>query len=105
MLDTPMLGGGIRHVGDIVSAYFGSEHRDETRLVQYAERLGNRTVFKRLGFLIERFGIEAPRLLEQCRQRLSRGLSSLDPDVRERGKIVKRWNLRINVGQLASRHG
>ena len=49
----------------MVRAYFTSEHRDDRRLVEYGRRLGNQTVFKRLGFLVERLGIEAPDLLAE----------------------------------------
>ena len=36
----------------MVRAYFASEHRDDRQLVAYGLRLGNQTVFKRLGFLM-----------------------------------------------------
>ena len=50
VLSDPSLGGGIRHVGDVLATYFESEHVDEDLLVGYVDRLGNRTAFKRLGF-------------------------------------------------------
>jgi predicted transcriptional regulator of viral defense system len=51
VLDVPALGGGIRHVADVVRAHFASEHRDDRRLIGYGRRVGNQTVFTRLGFL------------------------------------------------------
>ena len=97
ILDDPSIGGGIRHVFSVVANYFDSEHRDEGQLVDYAKKLGNRTVFKRLGYLIELQGIAAPETTHACRRMLSSGLSPLDPSVRAKGKVVKRWNLRANV--------
>lgn len=97
ILDDPSIGGGIRHVASVAANYFESEHRDEKRLIDYAKKLGNRTVFKRLGYLLERYDLEAPETIETCRRLLSSGLSPLDPNVRAKGRVVKRWNLRANV--------
>jgi predicted transcriptional regulator of viral defense system len=95
ILDNPGLGGGIRHVAEIFDAFM-NEGEWET-LVKYASRLGNRSVFKRLGYLAETRGHGVPELLEVCRARISKGLSLLDPDAPPRGKRVTRWGLRINV--------
>lgn len=97
LLSDPTLGGGIRHVAQILRAYLASEHRDDKVLVRYATRLGNRTVFKRLGFLVELFGVDAPFLLAQSQKHKSTGLSLLDPSIRHTGSVLKRWNLRVNA--------
>jgi predicted transcriptional regulator of viral defense system len=97
ILDDPKIGGGIRHVADVLVAYFDSEHSDEKTLITYIARFGNRTIYKRLGYLIETLGISAPHVIELCREYLSAGLSLLDPSVRAPSRITKRWNLRVNV--------
>jgi predicted transcriptional regulator of viral defense system len=97
LLDSPTLGGGVRHVREILAAYFGSSHRDDSLLLQYATRLGNRAVFKRMGFLMERMNIESPTLLNDCLARISAGISLLDPSAGRTGAILKRWGLRVNV--------
>ena len=97
ILNDPTIGGGIRHVAEVLVAYFESEHRDEDTLLDYVERFGNRTVYKRLGYLAETLGISSPRTIQICQEKISAGLSALDPSVRAAGKITKRWNLRINV--------
>lgn len=97
ILDDPAIGGGIRHVADVVAEYFRSEHRNDDRLLAYIERLGNRTVFKRLGYLLEALEIDAPDLLKVCLERKSAGISALDPSIDAKGKITKRWNLRLNA--------
>lgn len=53
LLDDPSLVGGITIVKDILGEYLESNHYDFDLLVSYSERLGNRTVFKRLGFLLD----------------------------------------------------
>jgi predicted transcriptional regulator of viral defense system len=40
---------------------------------------------------------DASELLEVCRKRMSSGVSLLEPSGPKTGRIVKRWNLRINV--------
>jgi predicted transcriptional regulator of viral defense system len=97
ILDDPRLGGGIRTVADVLHEYFHSEHRDDQLIVEYADRLGNRAVFKRLGYLLEHSGIDAPGLIQACLERRSSGLTALDPSASAPGRIVRRWRLRINV--------
>ena len=80
-----------------MQAYFASEYRDETLVLDYANRLGNRAVYKRLGYLIEVLGISAPGVVATCRVRRSSGLVALDPTVTGRGRILRRWNLRVNA--------
>jgi len=97
ILDNPRLGGGIRTVSDVLQEYLRSEHRDDQLIVKYADRLGNRAVFKRLGYLLEHSGAEAAQLIEACLERRSSGLATLDPSVSAPGRIVRRWRLRVNV--------
>jgi predicted transcriptional regulator of viral defense system len=97
ILDEPANGGGIRHVAEIVDAYFRSEHRDDKALIDYGDRFGNRTVFKRLGYVVEALGLDAADLVEACAARVSRGISALDPVIPARGPIRTKWNLRINA--------
>jgi predicted transcriptional regulator of viral defense system len=96
--DLPKLGGGGRHMLDVVRAYWRSEHRDPQRLLDYAKRYGRGAVFKRLGFLAETF--QAPvdkQWLEACRSFVPQGITNLDPDAPPKGRIVSRWNLRVNL--------
>jgi predicted transcriptional regulator of viral defense system len=97
ILDEPRLGGGIRTCADVLHEYLSSEHRDDRLLIEYGDRLGNRTVFKRLGFILERAGELAPDLIAACLERRSAGLGTLDPSVAYKGRIVRRWGLRANV--------
>jgi predicted transcriptional regulator of viral defense system len=98
LLDAPWVGGGIRTVADVLHEYLHGEHRDDELLVAYADRLGNRAVFKRLGYLLELAGVDAPELVDASLRRPSAGLAALDPSVKgSSGRIVRRWRLRVNV--------
>jgi predicted transcriptional regulator of viral defense system len=95
ILDAPRIGGGIRHAAEILGSYL-DEH-DPQLLVEYADRLDNRAVFKRLGFLVEALGREEPALTAACLARLSAGIALLDPDGPKSGPRVPRWSIRANV--------
>jgi len=91
MLDDPAVGGGVRQVADCLAAYLRRGDRDDVRLIDYAERLGNGAVFKRLGFLVEG-DPTAQGLVEACRARLTKGVAKLDPDL-DCPRLVSRWKL------------
>lgn len=97
LLANPSWGGGIRHVADVLGEYFSSEHRNDELLVRYGEKLGTGSVFKRLGFLIEVLGIDAPELVGRCLERRTSGVNDLDPSVHAAGRTVARWGIRANV--------
>lgn len=95
ILDRPRLGGGIRHGAEILTAFL--EEHDPILLVEAGDRLGNRAVFKRLGYLVEALGLNYPSLQAACEERISSGISSLDPDGPPGGRRVMKWRLRTNV--------
>ncbi|MBW4092596.1 MAG: hypothetical protein HIU82_16035 [Proteobacteria bacterium] len=91
MLDDPAIGGGIRHGADCLAAYLEREDASGDELLSIADRLGNRAVFKRLGFLAERLPGRQD-LAAACRERLSQGMAKLDPSAPCPRKIT-RWRL------------
>jgi predicted transcriptional regulator of viral defense system len=93
MLDDPSAGGGIRHVSECLSAYLKSEKARPKELIELGDRLGNRALFKRLGFLLEELGAD-PTLIAACRKRQSAGVAKLDPALPSK-KILSRWRLRL----------
>jgi predicted transcriptional regulator of viral defense system len=91
ILDDPALGGGIQHVSDSFDAYLRRADRSDQKLIEYAERLGNGAVFKRLGFLAE-LRPSAANLAEECRARLTAGNAKLDPAL-DCTRLVSKWRL------------
>lgn len=91
LLADPDTGGGIRHVAHCLGNYLRDPEAHGDTVIQYAEKLGNGAVFKRLGFLVSRQpGNED--LAEACRQRLTQGNAKLDPALGCR-RLVKAWRL------------
>ncbi len=95
MLDDPSLGGGIQHVSDCVTAYLERADRDDAKLIEYASRLDNGAVFKRLGYLADRNpGTGASTLAEICSRHLTAGIAKLDPALACQDLVAK-WRLLV----------
>jgi predicted transcriptional regulator of viral defense system len=92
MLDDPATGGGIQHVDDCFQQYVKRTDYDPERLLSYAARHGNGAIFKRLGFLAERHGID--QLAAAASRNLTAGNAKLDPAL-ACPRLVSRWHLRI----------
>ena len=92
MLSDPMLAGGLRSTIDMFRNYLSSEKKDIGLLIEYAERLGNGAVFKRLGFLLEKYAKDEQGFIEQCREKLTTGNAKLDPASKV-NKLITRWRL------------
>jgi predicted transcriptional regulator of viral defense system len=97
MLDEPSLGGGIQQVSDCLRAYLKRKDRDDRRLIDYAARLGNGAVFKRLGFLAESED-GAATLAEQCVAHLTAGNARLDPAL-DCPRLITRWRLFVPLSR------
>jgi predicted transcriptional regulator of viral defense system len=97
VIDTPHLGAGLQHVMDCMGE-FKAQGDDQQlwQLIQYAERVGNGALFKKLGFLAEALSFD-PAFIEACSKRLTTGYAHLDADaVNER--LVTRWRLWVPEG-------
>lgn len=91
ILDDPSIGGGIQHVADCLRAYLRGPDRHDEKLIDYADRLGNGAVFKRLGYLAED-DATAAELAHACRARLTKGNVKIDPSL-DCPKLITRWRL------------
>jgi predicted transcriptional regulator of viral defense system len=91
MLDDPPLGAGIQHVADCLERYWKRPERNDEKLIEYGDRLGNGAVFKRLGFLAER-SQGGHSVVSACLERLTKGNAKLDPSL-DGPRLVTRWRL------------
>jgi predicted transcriptional regulator of viral defense system len=96
-LDDPSLGGGLRHTTEALATYVERPDVSWRRLVEYGDRLGNRTLFKRLGYIAETLGLVDDELIEACLRRVSAGTRRLHPGRPDEGPITTRWGMRINT--------
>ena len=94
MLDAPALGGGLRPAVDVFRSYMDSDMKNTKLLIEYADKLGNGAVFKRLGFIAERYAPNEKTLIEACRERLTKGNAKLDPSL-PTDRLISAWRLWI----------
>jgi predicted transcriptional regulator of viral defense system len=92
MLANPELGGGIRSGEDMFKNYLASDASNLAQLLDYADRLGNGAVFKRLGFLLELNAPQENDAIEHCRNHLSMGNAHIDPGLPGEA-LISRWRL------------
>jgi predicted transcriptional regulator of viral defense system len=92
LLDDPYFGGGLRSMVEGFCAYLDSQARDLPLLISYAEQLANGAIFKRLGYLLERFAPREEATIEACRARLSQGNAKLDPALPAE-RLITNWRL------------
>lgn len=79
MLIDPALAGGIRHLVEMLGSLLREQPKEAAKLGAYAGKLGIGSVFKRLGFLLQRDHPDQLALIELCRQNLTTGYAKLDP--------------------------
>jgi len=67
-------------------------------LFEYAKRLDSNAVLKRLGYLLELFGLET-ELTEKINRLLSKSYSPLDSTKPRKGRYNSKWKLLLNVSE------
>lgn len=88
----PEMGGGLRPTIDMLNEYLKSKHKNLTLLIEYANRLHNGAVFKRLGFLLEQYVPEETDAIEACKKQVTISKVKLDPQL-DAEKLITRWRL------------
>jgi predicted transcriptional regulator of viral defense system len=78
---------------DVISEYKKqySAKADAEKLLEYADKIGNGALFKKLGFIAEFHQFEA-WFIKECRKRLTEGYASLDKKAKQT-QLVTRWKL------------
>lgn len=92
MMIDPKLGGGMRSTTDMFFNYLKSENKNIELLIEYAKRVNNGAVFKRLGFLLEKYAPDQKVAIDECRSRLTKGYVKLDPALKAE-RLITRWRL------------
>lgn len=94
MFYKPSYGGGIRQVTEFYKNYLGSKHKNIDLLVDYALKFNKGVVFKRLGYVTEKFFPQERAIIEVARSNLSAGYSGLDIDM-PKDQLISKWCLWI----------
>ncbi len=92
ILSDPSIAGGIRSALDFFEAYLNSAHKDMDILLEYAKKMENKTIFKRLGFLLCYIGSNDVKTISFCQENISKGYSYLDPLSKDKN-LIRKWRL------------
>ncbi len=98
MLADPALGGGIRHVTEMLATLLREQPKEAPKLADYAAKLGVGAIYKRLGFLLQRDHSDQTALIEACRENLSTGYAKLDPAL-PADRLVTVWRVWVPAGE------
>ena len=99
MMADPALGGGIRHVAEMLATLLHDRPKEVRSLADYAARIGIGAVYKRLGFLLQRDHPDQVPLIESCRAHLSTGYAKLDPAL-PADRLVTAWRVWVPASEL-----
>ena len=91
----PAFAGGITEVAK--GLWMKREALNVERLIDYAQRLGVGAVVRRLGYLLEQYGLADASSVEPLRRLLTATYQRLDPLLPAEGAFVSRWRLQLNV--------
>ncbi len=98
MLADPALGGGIRHVAEMLATLLRDQPKEVPKLADYSAKLGIGAVYKRLGFLLQRDHPDQAALIAACREGLSAGYAKLDPALPS-DHLVTMWRVWVPAGE------
>jgi len=101
-LRRPELMGGVRHLTDVMREYAHHPEHNYGKLTAVARDFASGAGWKRLGYLAEQLWPEQDALIAEARSRVTAGYVRLDPAVKARGSLVRRWGIQVNV--VVDRH-
>lgn len=93
-LDHPEQSGGIDEVAKAI--YFNHKELDMGKIHEFAMMMGNMTILKRLGYILEASGLLENYKDSFIRFGPSKGYPALDPLSPKKGKFNSKWGLLVN---------
>lgn len=93
-LDNPKLCGGISELAK--GLWRKRNEIDYAKLAKYVDRFGSKAVTKRLGFLLELYGL-GDKAQGKLKKLITASFINLDPSLPAKGKYQSKWRVRINL--------
>lgn len=91
----PELCGGLAELAK--GLWLRKDDLNERRLADYTQRLNHKSAAKRLGFLLETYGLGHPETITALQSSVNLRYTLLDPTLPDVGPYRARWRLRINL--------
>ena len=96
-LRDPSWVGGVRHLADMLEEYAGSAELDAKKFIARLHEANSGAAYKRAGYLIEQLWPHPEIVVAEALRHRTKGFIRLDPAVKSRGRMLRRWGLWINV--------
>lgn len=90
----PKYSGGIREIMISIKNSIGGVSID--KLIDYAFKMKSKAVLRRLGYILEELGIKG-RIIEKMNKNIGKGYEILDPNLKKKNNLNKKWLLDINI--------
>ena len=94
-LARPELCGGVSEV--VTGLLIRKDDLGWVKMAEYARRLGSQAVAKRLGYLLEFYGLGTPQTLASLQELIGASYALLDPILPADGRFLARWRLQLNI--------
>ncbi len=94
-LARPDLCAGVSEV--VTGLLIRKDDLDWKKLADYSQRLGNQAVAKRLGYLLDFYGLAPLNTLSQLHGQIGPSYALLDPLLPKSGQFLSRWRLQLNI--------
>jgi predicted transcriptional regulator of viral defense system len=88
----PKYAGGIKEIK--ISLEKALKEIDIKKLIDYAIKINSKAVVRRLGFLLDQLNIKYPKKIEKL---IGKGYELLDPSLKKRNNLNKKWLLDVNI--------
>lgn len=96
-LSSPEHCGGIQEIAKAL--WKAKDEISFEKIIEYALRMRNSVIFKRLGYLLQILGLSNKVDAEALRDHVKKGYSLLDPLLPPKGSFNSHWNLIINISE------
>src|SRR3989344_4472321 len=88
----PKYSGGIKEIANSLEK--GEKEIDIKKLINYAFKVESKAVLRRLGFILEK--LDYRKGLKKMRENIGRGYELLDPSLKRKNNLNKKWLLDVN---------
>ena len=95
-LRQPQYAGGIPEVAKAL--WMSRKEIKIPQLLDYVQHFSTGALRRRLGFLLELYGMATPEQLKPLRSKLTSTYDRLDPTLPKSGSFQARWRLQLNIG-------
>lgn len=90
----PKYSGGIKEIETSIKKSI--DIINQNKLIEYAFRVKNKAVLRRLGFILEKINLNK-KIIARLNAKIGKGFELLDPSLEKKNNFNKKWLLDINI--------